>query len=124
VYRLAQGLSYKAMNNLYRCEKTTTRKYTLIVYGVISLHEGLFGRYIHAPIGHRLTDIIRKFHDITGLSNVVGVIDGTHTPLSCKPHKGLTPMFCNFFNTKKFQCIITSCVRFGKIFLEYLCRTT
>ena len=87
VYRLAQGLSCKAMDNLYGCRQSTIRKYTIIVYKVLSSHEGLFGRYIHAPTGHRLTDTIRKFHDITGLLNVVGVIDGTQIPLLCKPQR-------------------------------------
>ena len=101
VYRLAHGLSCKAMDNLYGCGASTIRKYTLIVCKVLSAQEGLFGRYIHAPIGHRLTDTIRKFREKTGLPNVVGAIDGTHIPLSTKPQRGLTPMPCDFFNRKK-----------------------
>ena len=66
VYRLAQCLSCKAMDHLYRCEKSIIRKYTLIVRKVFSAQDGLFGRYIHAFIGHRLTDTIRKFHKKRG----------------------------------------------------------
>jgi hypothetical protein len=86
VYQLAQGLSCKTMDNLYGCGESTIRKYTLIVCKVFSSQEGLFGRYIHAPTGHSLTDTIRKFRDITGLPNVVGTIESTHIHLSCKPH--------------------------------------
>ena len=49
VYRLGHGLSCKAMDNLYGCGESTIRKYTLIVCKVISSHDGLFGRYNHAP---------------------------------------------------------------------------
>ena len=56
VYRLAHGLSCKAMDSLYGCGESTIRKYTLIVCKVLSSEDGLFGRYIHAPTGHRLID--------------------------------------------------------------------
>ena len=36
VYRLAQGLSCKAMDNLYGCSESTIKKYTLIVCKVFS----------------------------------------------------------------------------------------
>ena len=106
VYRLAQGLSCKAMDSLYACEESTIRKYTLIVYKVFSSADGLFRRYIHAPTGHRVTDTIRKFREKTGLPNVVGAIDGTHIHLSSKHARGLTPMPCDFFNRKKFHSVL------------------
>jgi hypothetical protein len=108
VYRLAQGLSCKAMDSLYGCGESTIRKYTLIICKVFSSADGLFGRYIHAPTGHRLTDTIRKICKKTGLPNVVGVIDGTHIPLSFKPARDLTPMPCDFFNRENF---IVCCYR-------------
>ena len=72
VYRLAQGLSCKVIDNLYGCGESTIRKYTLIVCKIYSSADGLFGRYIHAPTRHKLTNIIRKFYVKTGLPNVVG----------------------------------------------------
>ncbi len=122
VYRLAHGLSCKAMDNLYGCGASTIRKYTLIVCKVLSAQEGLFGRYIHAPIGHRLTDTIRKFREKTGLPNVVGAIDGTHIPLSTKPQWGLTPMPCDFFNRKKFHSILLQAVCDSERFFWNVCK--
>ena len=98
------------MGNLYGCGQFTIRKYTLIVCRVLSSQEGLFGRYIHTPTGHRLTDSIRKFRDITGLPNVMGAIDGTHIRLSCKPQRGLTLMPCDFFNRKFFYSVLLQVV--------------
>ena len=109
------------MDNLYGCGQSTIRKYTIIVYKVLSSHEGLFGRYIHAPTRHRLTDIIRKFRDITGLPNVVGIIDGTHIPLSCKPQRGLTPMPFDFFNRKKFHSVLSQGVCDSERFFWNVC---
>ena len=109
------------MDNLYGCGQSTIRKYTIIVYKVLSSHEGLFGRYIHAPTRHRLTDIIRKFRDITGLPNVVGIIDGTHIPLSCKPQRGLTPMPFDFFNRKKFHSVLSQDVCDSERFFWNVC---
>ena len=82
VYRLAQGLSYKAMDDLYGCGQSTIRKYTFIICKVLSLRDGLFRRYIHAPTGHRLTDTIRKFHDISFLQRRVTGIFACYSSLS------------------------------------------
>jgi hypothetical protein len=125
VYRLAQGLSCKAMDNLYGCGGSTIRLLTLIVCKVFSSEEGLFRRYIHASTGYGLTDTIRKFCDITGLLNVVDTIDDTHIQLSCKSYRDLTLTHYYFFNRKKnLQCVVIICMRFGKIFLKYLCKIT
>jgi hypothetical protein len=110
VYRLAQALSCKAMDNLYGCGESIIRKYILIICRIFSSLEDLFGRYINAPTGLKLIDTIREFCDITGLPNVVGAIDGTHILLSCKPHRGLTPMPCDFFNKKKFHSVLLQVV--------------
>ena len=121
VYRLAQGLSCKAIDNLYGCGESTIRIYTLIVCKVFSAQDGLFGRYIHAPIGQRLTDTIRKFREKTGLPNVVGTIDGTHILLSSKPQRSLTPMSCDFFNNKKFHSVLLQVVYDSERFFWNVC---
>ena len=121
VYRLAQGLSCKAMDSLYGCGESTIRKYTLIVCKVLSSADGLFGRYIHAPTGHRLTDTIRKFREKTNLPNVVGAIDGTHIPLSSKPARGLTPMLCDFFNNFLFHSVLLQVVCDSEGFFWNIC---
>ena len=56
VYWLAQGLSCKAIDDLYGCGQSIIKKYTLIICKVLSSQDGLLRRYIHAPTGHRLTD--------------------------------------------------------------------
>ena len=106
VCKLAQGLSSKAMNNLYGYEESTIRKYMFVVCKVLSPHDGLFKRYMHTPIGHRLTDTIRKFCDKTSLPNVLGAIDGTHIHFSSKPQRGLTPMPCDFFSRKNVHNVL------------------
>jgi hypothetical protein len=110
VYRLAHDFSCKAMNMLYGCGESTTRKYTLIVCRVLSSRTRLFGAYIHAPRGHRLMDIIHKFRNLTGLPNVVGAIDDTHIHLSTRPQRDLTPILCDFFNWKKFHSVLLQAV--------------
>ena len=69
-------------------------------------------------MGHRLTDFIRKFHDKTGLPNVVGVIDGTHIFLSSKLARDLTPMPCDFLIRKNFivYCYKLCAIRKGFFF--------
>ena len=83
VYRLAQDLSCKAMDNLYECGGSTIRNYTLIICRVFFFQDGLFGSYSHTPTGHRLAITIRKFCDITSLLNVMDAIDGKQILLSC-----------------------------------------
>jgi hypothetical protein len=109
------------MDSLYGCRESTIRKYTLIVCKVFSSVDGLFGRYIHAPTGHRLTNTIRKFREKTGLPNVVGAIDGTHIHLSSKPARGLTPMSCDFFNRKKFHSVLLQAVCNSERFFWNVC---
>jgi hypothetical protein len=81
----------------------------------------LFERYIHAPRGHRLADIIRWFRDITSLPNVVGTIDGTHIPLTQRPSIHLTPMPSDFFNRKKFHSIFVQAVCDSERFFWNVC---
>jgi hypothetical protein len=58
IFRLVHAYSCKAINNLYGCGESTIRKYSLIVCRVFYCRDVLFERYIHAPRGHRLMDII------------------------------------------------------------------
>ena len=109
------------MDNLYGCRESTIRKYTLIVCRVLSRQDGLFGTYIHPLRRHRLIDTIWKFRDITGLSNVVDAIDGTHISLSSRPQRGLTPMSSEFFNRKKFHIVLLQAVCNSERFFWNVC---
>ena len=40
------------------------------------------------------------------MPNIVGAIDGTHIPLTCRPSLRHTPMPQDFFNRKKFHSIV------------------
>ena len=83
LYRLAHVVSCARMHNLYGCGESTIRKYTMIVYKALGIAEhGLFFQFIHTPHGNRLQSIIESFRDISGLSNMVGAIDGTHIPVT------------------------------------------
>ena len=107
LYQLAHGVSCARMHNLYGCGESTIRKYTMIVCKALGIAEhSLFFHFIHTPHGDRLQNIIESFRDITGLSNIVGAIDGTHIPLTLRPSKRYTPMPQDFFNHKRFHSII------------------
>jgi hypothetical protein len=107
LFQLAKGMSHELMNDLYGCGASTIRKYTIIVCGILSTRDrGLFSTYIHAPTGERLHDIMKKFRNVTGLSNVCGSIDGTHIPLSRLLSVHLTPMAADFFNRNKFHSVV------------------
>jgi hypothetical protein len=87
IYQLAQGLPCKAINNIFDVKSLPLENIRL-----------LFEKYIHAPTGHKIIDIIHKFHDIIGLPNVADVMYDTHIILSTKSQRDLISMFCDFFN--------------------------
>jgi hypothetical protein len=87
LYRLAHGISPKRMNALYGISAFIIRKYTYIIYDVLSNGDKLFLIYVHTPTRDQLFNIIERFRDITSLQQICGVIDGTHIPLSEKPNK-------------------------------------
>ena len=95
------------MHNLYGCGESTIRKYTMIVCRALeTADDGLFFNFIHTPYSDRLQSIIESLKDITGLSNIVGAIDGIHIPLTYRPSRRYTPMPQDFFNRKKFHSIV------------------
>ena len=107
LYRLAHGVSCARMHNLYGCDKSTIRKYTMIVCRVLGIGEdGLFFQFIHTLQGDRLQNIIESFRDITGLSNIASAIDGSHIPLNTRPNRRYTPMPSDFFNRIFFHNIV------------------
>ena len=93
------------MDNLYGCGESTIRKYTLIVYKVLSRHDGLFGTYIHVSRGHRLANTkISRYHWFVQC----GGCHRWHTySFVFWPQRGLTPMPFDFFNRK--NSIVCSC---------------
>ena len=107
LYRLAHGVSYARMYNLYGCGESTICKYTMIVCRALGIAEGgLFFQFIHTHQGDYLQNIIESFQNITGLPNIAGAIDGTHIPLSVRTNKQYTSMPSDFFNQKKFHTIV------------------
>jgi hypothetical protein len=65
----------------------------------------VFGLF-HTPIGDRLFNIIEQFHDIIGLQQICGVIDGMHILLCVKPNKQITSSTTIFYNRKCFHSIM------------------
>ena len=94
---------------------------SLLCVGYFFSQDALFGRYIHAPTGHRLHDTICKFCNIIGLPNVVGAINGIHIPLSYKPQRGLIPMLCDVFNRKKFHSVLLQAMCNSERFFKIVC---
>jgi hypothetical protein len=106
LYQLAHGISLERMNALYNVGAFIIKKYTYIVCDVLSNGDKLFSIYVHTPIRDRLLNIIEQFHDIIGMQQICGVIDGTHIPLNVKPNKRITSFTTYFYNRKCFHSIM------------------
>ncbi len=65
-----------------------------------------------------MLNIIERFHDIIGLQQICGMIDGMHIPLSAKPNKQITSSTANFYNNKCFHNIVLQVVCDCDFFLE------
>jgi hypothetical protein len=61
----------------------------------------LLSKYINIPSGDRLEKVRDYFHDLIGLFNIIGAIDGTHIPLTSFPNKRVTLVANDFFNKQK-----------------------
>jgi hypothetical protein len=66
-------------------------KCTLLICHALAHKDILLKTYISLPSGARLANIIASFHNITGLPNMCGAIDGTHCKLNEKPSKSFIP---------------------------------
>jgi hypothetical protein len=66
-------------------------KYTLLICHALADKDNLLKTYISLPSGARLANIIACFHNITGLPNMCGAINGTHCKLNLKPPQSFTP---------------------------------
>jgi hypothetical protein len=106
LYQLAHAISFEIMSALYNVSAIIIRKYTYNVCDVLSNGDKLFLIYVHIPIGDPLLNILEQFHDIIGLQQICGVIDGTHIPLSVKPNKQITSSTTYFYNRNRFHSIM------------------
>jgi hypothetical protein len=78
IYRLAHGTSGTHMANRFNVRASTIRKYVDVVCDAICDKNKLFSKYINIPSSGHLQKIIDCFHDLIGLPNICGAIDGTH----------------------------------------------
>jgi len=106
LYRLAHGISFERMSALYNVGAIIIRKYTYILCDVLSNNDKFFSIYVHIPVGDPFLNIIEQFHDIIGLQQICGVIDGTHIPLNVKPNKQITSFTTYFYNRNHFHNIM------------------
>jgi hypothetical protein len=106
------------MNALYGVGASIIRKYTYIVCDVLSNGDKLFSVYVHTPTWNWLLNIIEQLHDIIGLQQICGLIDGMHILLSAKPNKQITFSTIDFYNRKCFHSIVLRVVCDCDFFLE------
>src|SRR5262245_53669320 len=71
----------RALATLFNISKSTAWKVTHSVSNTIV--EAMLDEYVRLPAGERKARIIAKFHQICGLDNVVGALDGCHIPILC-----------------------------------------
>ncbi len=66
----------------------------------------LFSKYINIPSNQCLKDIIVRFENLIGISNICGTIDEIHILLKNLRRKRITFVVVDFFNRKKFNSIV------------------
>jgi hypothetical protein len=76
---------------------STIRKYVDIMFDARCDQNKLLSKYINSPSSDRLEKVIDYFHDLIGLFNICGAIDGTHIPLASFPNKRVTLATSDFF---------------------------
>ena len=106
LYRFVHGHSLDHIADRLQVGGSTVRKYIDIVCDILVDRDKLFSHYISIPTGEQLESIISDFHDITGLPNICGAIDGTHISLAERPSHMVTHAQSDFFNRKKFHSIV------------------
>ena len=79
IYRFAHGHSPEHMADRFKIGASTIRKYVDIVCDILTNKDKLFSHCISTPSEARLHGIILDFKELTGLPNICGAIDGTHT---------------------------------------------
>ena len=89
--RLAKGLDNVEVGEIFECRSSIVYKYTLLICHASANKDKLLKTYISLHSGARLVNIIADFHNITGLPNMCGAIDGTHCKLNRKPPQSFTP---------------------------------
>ncbi len=85
---------------------STIRKHVDIECYVLCDKNKLFNKHISIPSSDHLQKIINHFHDLASLLNICGAIDGTRISLTSLPHKRVTCVASDFFNTKKIHSIV------------------
>ena len=81
LHKLAKGLDNVKVGKFFGCGSSTVYKFTLLICHTLADNDKLLEIYISIPSGARLVNIIAAFHNITGLANMCGTIDGTHCKL-------------------------------------------
>lgn len=106
--RLAFGYSNTHIANLYGTGSSTVWKYTKLITDALSSKNKLFSQFISIPSGPRLINIIRKFKNITGISQMCGAIDGTHIRLRDKPKLAFVP--ADYWNRHDHHSVLLQAV--------------
>ncbi len=110
IYRLAHGTNATHMANQFNVGASTIRKYVDIVCDTLCDKNTLFNKYINIPSNDYLQKIIDCFHDLIGLLNICGAINGIHIPLTSFLNKKMTFAVSDFFNTKKNHTIVMQAI--------------
>lgn len=89
--RLASGSSPSATGDRWGVGTSTVIKYTKLITSILASDDKLFSKYVVTPTGDRLERIMNEFHEVTGIPNLCGAIDGTHIVLQRKPDRAYGP---------------------------------
>lgn len=106
--RLAFGYSNAHIANLYGTGSSTVWEYTYLITDALSSKDKLFSQFISIPSGPRLIETIRKFKNLTGISQMCGAIDGTHIRLTDRPKLAFVP--ADYWNRHDHHSVLLQAV--------------
>lgn len=103
LYKLACCAEYRVIGNVFGVHKSTVHKY---FYNVVeAINKVLLWNEIKMPDADECQHISSKFHQSSGLPQIVGCIDGSHIPILA-PSEGRK----DFVNRKQWPSIILQAV--------------
>ena len=117
LHKLAHARTNMNVENMFGVRKTRILKYLMFICNALAYKDKLYPQFIAIPTGRRLKDIIQGFHRVTKLTQICGVIDGSHVKLYRKPPTKYTPAdyWCQYnVHTVLLQGICDS----NRIFLD------
>ena len=99
LWRLATGIDYRSIGQLFGVGRSTCCKITHYVSG--TLVDVLLKRFITMVANERIHETKEAFRVMGGLPQCVGAIDGCHIPILAPKEN-----HCDYYNRKSFHSIV------------------